>query len=258
VTEFADTAACAIIKHNNPCGVAISARSAEDAYQTAFNADPLSAFGGIVGFNRPVDAATAAHLKEVFLELIVAPEFTPEALDILQSKKNLRLVRRPLYEGPAAPQVELKQVTSELFLLQRVDEEKISQPLTESLNVVSEKKPTPEQLADMEFAWKVAKHVKSNAIVVAKDGRTLGIGGGQTSRIAAMEQALARACDETKDAVVASDGFFPAVDNIHAAAQSRIGAIVQPGGSIKDADVLAEANRYGIAMATTGIREFKH
>lgn len=262
VREFEDQPACAIIKHNNPCGVATSIRSTEDAWQAALDTDPLSAFGGIVAFNVPVDVATASRMKDVFLEVIVAPEFEVEALEILSAKKNLRLVKREFLPMLPDSRLQFRQVSPELFLVQYDD------PAVETrvevlshrgeVRVTGEHKPTEQEVADLLFAWKVARHAKSNAIVLAKDGRTVGIGAGHTSRIAALEQALKTACDEAKDAVMASDGFLPVVDNIHAAAQARISAILQPGGSLKDADVLAEANKYDIAMLTTGVREFRH
>lgn len=250
-TEFTEHPAAVIVKHNNPCGVATSPHSLRDAYQRALDTDPLSAFGGVVALNRPVDAETAKAMKELFLEVIVAPDFEPEAFEVLSAKKNLRLIRRALPDGK--PGVEYKQVSGELFLVQGVDESREGE-----LKVVTEQKPSTEQLEDMVFAWKVVKHVKSNAIVLAKDGKTVGIGGGQTSRIGALENALKLACDQAKDAVMASDGFLPHEDNIYAAAHARVGAIIQPGGSIKDADVIKLANQYAIPMITTGIREFRH
>jgi phosphoribosylaminoimidazolecarboxamide formyltransferase/IMP cyclohydrolase len=253
VSEFEETPACAIIKHNNPCGVAVSPVSIAQAYQTALQADPISAFGGIVACNRPVTAEAARAMKDVFLEVIVAPEFEPEAFEILSAKKNLRLVTRT--QPAVTTGLELRQLTPDLYLAQTMAP---TQAQPEDWTPVTENKPTTEQLNDLAFAWKVVKHMKSNAIVLAKDGRTVGMGAGQTSRIAAMEIALAQACDEAKGAALASDGFFPAVDNIQAAAQNRVGAIVQPGGSIKDGDVIAAANQAEMPMVTTGQREFKH
>jgi len=255
-----ETSACAIIKHNNPCGVATSYQSVADAYQTAFDADPLSAFGGVVGFNRPVDKATAEQMKEVFLEVIIAPDFTPEAMALLTQKKNLRLIKRPLTGKRQT--LDIKQVNDDLFLVQAAGPEQTVDVFDrlqgDLLKIVSKKSPTEDELRDMVFAWKVVKHVKSNAIVLAKGGKTIGIGSGQTSRIAAVEHALKAACDEAKDAVLASDGFFPAVDNIHAAGLARVAAIIQPGGSIKDEEVIKAANDYGMAMVMTGLREFRH
>lgn len=272
VSEFTQTDnqgktqfACAIIKHNNPCGVAISNESLLTAYQTAFDVDPLSAFGGVVAFNHPVDKATAETMKDVFLEVIIAPEFTQEAMDVLTTKKNLRLVVQPLLtpsKPVTAPTLEYKQVSSELLLVQVPDPAKqtnIDNLINDSqVTIATDTKPSQEQLNDMAFAWKVVKHVKSNAIVLAQNGKTVGIGVGQTSRIGALEHALKTACDEAKDAVLASDGFLPHEDNIHAAALARVSAIIQPGGSIKDKDVINLANQNGMAMVLTGVREFKH
>lgn len=256
VMEFEETA-CAVIKHNNPCGVAISVKNLLDAYQTAFDVDPLSAFGGVVAFNRPVDAETATQMKDVFLEVIIAPAFEGAALEILASKKNLRLVTRPLPGEGEGTRLLLKQVSPELFLFQTEPPFQAA-AFQERLQVATETKPNADQLQDMLFAWKVVKHVKSNAIVLAKDGKTVGIGGGQTSRIGALEHALKQACDEAKDAVLASDGFFPHEDNIYAAVQARVGAVIQPGGSIKDKDIVALANQHQLPMVMTGLREFKH
>jgi phosphoribosylaminoimidazolecarboxamide formyltransferase/IMP cyclohydrolase len=255
-TEFTENPACVIVKHNNPCGVAISTRSLSDAFQRALDTDPLSAFGGVVAFNQPVTEQTARHMKDIFLEVIIAPDFEPAAFELLSTKKNLRLVKRELPMAKAG-QLEFKQVADELFLVQGVDDNALGEQ-EQRFKVATEQKPTDAQLEDMVFAWKVVKHVKSNAIVLAKDGKTVGIGGGQTSRIGALENALKLACDDAKDAVLASDGFLPHEDNIYAAAQARVGAIIQPGGSVKDPEVIKLANQYHIAMVTTGIREFKH
>lgn len=254
--EFVENPACVIVKHNNPCGASISTDSQIDAFQRALDTDPLSAFGGVVAFNQPLTAQTAKQMKDIFLEVIVAPDFEPEAFDLLSTKKNLRLVKRELPQ-PKEGAVEFKQVTDNLFLLQRVDTQK-QNAAEQMLKIVTEKKPSNSQLEDMVFAWKIVKHVKSNAIVLAKNGKTVGIGGGQTSRIGALEHALKSACDEAKDAVMASDGFLPHEDNIYAAAQARVGAIIQPGGSIKDTDVIKLADQYEMAMITTGVREFRH
>jgi phosphoribosylaminoimidazolecarboxamide formyltransferase / IMP cyclohydrolase len=261
--EFDEQPTAAIIKHTQPCGVAM-APTILKAYQQAFDADPMSAFGGIVALNRPVDETLAKLLASVFLEVIVAPEFSPKALEILATKKNVRLVQRAWPSSEAAhPALShdgliIRQVSPELFLAQINDYRSAELMLNENLKVVTDKKPTEAQLLDLAFAWRVAKHVKSNAIVVAKDGKTVGLCGGQTSRVGALERAIGHACDEASDGCLASDGFFPAVDNIEIAAQNRIGAIIQPGGSIKDLDVIAACNRYGIAMVTTGVREFRH
>lgn len=255
-TEFTENPACVIVKHNNPCGVAMSTRSVEDAFQRALDTDPLSAFGGVVAFNQPVTEEAAKHMKDIFLEVIIAPDFDSAAFDLLSTKKNLRLVKRELPEFKSG-QTDYKQVAEDLFLVQSVDEKKMNQA-DQLFKVATDKKPSETQIEDMVFAWKIVKHVKSNAIVLAKAGKTVGIGGGQTSRIGALENALKLACDEAKDAVLASDGFLPHEDNIYAAAQARVGAIIQPGGSVKDPEVIKLANQYNIAMITTGIREFRH
>lgn len=255
-----DGAVCAVIKHNNPCGVA-KGHSVADAWHHAFFADSLSAFGGVVAFNQPVDGDTAEQMKDIFLEVIIAPEFTVDAREILASKKNLRLIARPWEEGNHPP-MSITALDNSRVLIQRDTPNTpiaIDQLMTDGhVSTVTNTKPTATQLDDMRFAWKVVKHVKSNAIVLAKDGRTVGMGIGQTSRIGALEIALRQACDEAKDAVMASDGFLPAIDNVQAAVQARVGAIIQPGGSIKDKDVVELANTHNLAMVTTGIREFRH
>ncbi len=264
-TEFTSEPACAVIKHNNPCGVALG-HTIDDAYHTAFFADSLSAFGGVVAFNGMVNVAAAEQMKDVFLEVIVAPGYEPAALELLQTKKNLRVIQRPLPvqddEQAKTPNFLFKQASDDLFLVQADDPAQttgIDQLLHEgTLGVVTETRPDPSQMEDMVFAWKVCKHVKSNAIVLAKGKRTVGIGVGQTSRIGALEIALRQACDEAKGAVMASDGFLPAVDNVEAVVQARVAAIIQPGGSIKDKDVIAVANQHQLPMVTTGVREFRH
>jgi len=255
VSEFSDMPAACVIKHNNPCGAALG-NDITDAYLKAYSCDPISAFGGIIGLNQTVTPEIARHASQMFLEVIVAPAFTQEAQEILSAKKNLRLVKliTSFADYKNAQTCTVKD-TPFGTLVQAVDRGEISK---DNFNIATKKKPSRQNIEDIVFAWKVAKHVSSNAIVVAKGLKTIGIGAGQTSRIASMEIALKQACDEAKDAVVASDGFFPAVDNIHAAAQARIGAIVQPGGSIKDKDVIAESDKYNIPMILTGIRHFKH
>lgn len=255
VSEFFDVPSVSIVKHTAPCGVALG-KDILDAYQKAFDCDPISAFGGIVAFSKEVTVPVAKLLNSVFLEVVVAPDFDEEALDILKGKKNIRIVKlnTSLEDYRKIQNKEIK-ITPFGVLIQDSDKKELDK---DTFKVVTKTKPTAEQIEDAIFAWKVAKHAKSNAIVIAKDFRTLAIGQGQTSRICSMEQALDYACDEAKDAVIASDGFFPAVDNIQAAAQCRIGLIIQPGGSIKDSDVIAEADKYNIAMITTGIRHFRH
>lgn len=255
VSEFYDVPAVSIIKHLTPCGVALG-KDILEAYKKAFDCDPISAFGGIVAFSRTVNKQVAKLLNSVFLEVVVAPDYDEDALEILKGKKNLRLIKlnTPLEKYKAMTSEEIK-ITPFGVLIQDSDKKELDK---DSFKVVTKTKPTAEQIEDAIFAWKVVKHAKSNAIVIAKDFKTLAIGQGQTNRVGAFEWALNYACDGSKDAVAASDGFFPAVDNIQAAAQGRISMIIQPGGSIKDADVIAEADKYKIAMVTTGIRHFRH
>lgn len=255
VSEFYDVPACAIVKHNQPCGVALGKNSL-DAYNKALDCDPISAFGGIVAFSSSVESDLAKQLSDLFLEIIIATDFSTAALKIFEAKKNLRIIKIKTqlknYNEFLTKDI---RVTPFGVLVQSTDTKQLD---AKAFKVVTKEKPTAEQVEDLVFAWKVAKHVKSNAIVIAKDFKTLGICGGQTSRIDALEIALNRACDSSKDAVLASDGFFPAIDNIYSAAQGRIKAIIQPGGSIKDKEVIAKADKYSIAMITTGVRHFRH
>ena len=254
-SEFYDVHSCTIVKHNIPCGVALGASSLE-AYHKALDCDPISAFGGIVAFTKDVDINVAKHLKELFLEVIIAPNFDDEALEILQTKKNLRLIKLntkfEVYKRILSKEIK---ITPFGTLVQNIDTKDLDK---DTFKVVTKTKPDKEVIEDLIFAWKIAKHVKSIAIVIAKDFKTLGISGGNTSRVESCEISLNKACDGSKDAVLASDGFFPAIDNIQYAAQGRIKAIIQPGGSIKDKEVIETADKYNIAMITTGIRHFKH
>lgn len=254
-SEFYDVCACVIIKHTNPCAVALGT-DIEDSWKKAIDCDPISAFGGIVAFSKEVDKNTAIHLSSMFLEVVVAPSFTDEALEQLKTKKNLRVIKlnTPLSEYKNFTQQEIK-FTPFGALVQEKDDKELD---PDTFKVLTKEKPTQEQVEDMVFAFKVAKHVKSNAIVVAKDLRTVGICGGQTSRVGSVEIAINRVCDSPKGAVLASDGFFPAIDNIQIAAQNRIAAIIQPAGSIKDEDVIKEADKSGLVMIATGIRHFRH
>jgi phosphoribosylaminoimidazolecarboxamide formyltransferase/IMP cyclohydrolase len=255
VSEFFDVPSVAIVKHTAPCGVALG-KNIFDAYTKAFDCDPMSAFGGIIAFSQQVDEKTAKHISSVFVEVVIAPDYDEEALEILQTKKNLRIVKlNTSLEDYKKIMTEEVKITPFGALIQNIDQKELDK---ETFNVATKKKPTAEQIEDAIFAWKVAKHAKSNAIVVAKDFKTIAIGQGQTSRICSTEWALNFACDESKDAVLASDGFFPAIDNIQTAAQGRIAVIIQPGGSIKDKEVIEAANKYEIAMITTGIRHFRH
>lgn len=251
VNEFSAPAAV-VIKHNNPCGVA-AANGLKAAFELAFAADSLSGFGGIVALNQPVYPDVAEKLIEPFLEGIIAPGFMKEALEILTQKKNLRLLAMP--ELPYVPEAkDIKRVQGGI-LIQDTD------TLTEtqdSMKVVTETLPTPEDWRDLLFAWKVVKHVKSNAIVLANNEVTTGIGAGQMSRVDATELAIKKAGAKSKNSVLASDAFFPFADAIEAAAKAGVRAIIQPGGSIRDNEVIAAANKYGMAMVFTGVRHFKH
>ncbi len=255
LSEFYDTNATVIVKHTNPCGVALG-QTLLSSWEKALDCDPLSAFGGIVGFSKTVDDKLAKRLVSMFLEVVIAPDYTDEALELLKTKKNFRVIKlnTPLSDYKSFVPKEVK-ITPFGTLVQEKD---IKELTPETFKTVTKKKPTTEQVEDMVFAFKVCKHLKSNAIVVAKDLRTLGICGGQTSRVGSVEIALSRVCDSPKDAVLASDGFFPATDNIDIAAQNRISAIIQPGGSIKDEEVIKLADKYSLVMITTGIRHFRH
>jgi phosphoribosylaminoimidazolecarboxamide formyltransferase/IMP cyclohydrolase len=253
--EFYDVPAAVIVKHTNPCGVALGA-SQLDAWCKALDCDPISAFGGIVALTREVDEELARHLSAMFLEVVIAPSYTQGALSALRTKKNLRVLKlnTPLAEYKKFAPRELR-LTPFGALIQEKDVKELE---PDNFKVVTKLKPTQEQVEDMVFAFKVAKHLKSNAIVVAKDLKTLGIAGGTTSRVGAVEIALNKVCDGAKGAVLASDGFFPATDNIEVAASHRIAAIIQPGGSIKDEEVIKVANKLRLTMVNVGVRHFKH
>ncbi|MEP0918746.1 bifunctional phosphoribosylaminoimidazolecarboxamide formyltransferase/IMP cyclohydrolase [Leptolyngbya sp. DQ-M1] len=252
IAEFIhDDPAATIIKHNNPCGSAMGG-SISEAYEKAFNADSTSAFGGIVALNRAIDPPTATSLTKTFLECVVAPGIDPEAQTILQAKQNLRVLVLPDLSNGAKENV--KPIAGG-FLVQAADDI-VADPNT--WQFVTERKPTPEQLAELLFAWKICKHVKSNAIVVSRDRTTLGVGAGQMNRVGSVKIALEQAGDKVNGAVLASDGFFPFDDSVRTAAAAGISAIVQPGGSMRDADSIAAANELGIVMVLTGIRHFLH
>ncbi|WP_338818097.1 Bifunctional purine biosynthesis protein PurH [Moorella thermoacetica] len=243
----------AIIKHTNPCGVARASTPAA-AYRLAYAADPVSAFGGIVACNRPVDGEMAGAMTEIFLEAVIAPSFTPEAMAILKSKSNLRLLAAGERAGCRTREYQIRPVSGG-FLVQEPDYH-VLEP--ESLKVVTARKPEAKEMADLLFAWQVVKHVKSNAIVVARDGVTLGIGAGQMNRVGAARIALEQAGARAKGAVLASDAFFPFGDTVELAARAGITAIIQPGGSIRDEESIRAADAAGIAMVFTGIRHFRH
>lgn len=251
--EF-DEPAVVAVKHANPCGVGI-AETICGAYKKAHDADPVSIFGGIVAANRPIDAETAEEMKKIFLEIIIAPDFTAEALEILQAKKNLRLLKLPaIAERIAEKTLNMKRVTGGI-LIQEQDTELYD---IKELKVVTEREPSVEEMEDMEFAMKVVKHIKSNGIVMAKNGKTVAVGPGQTNRIWAVENCIKQAAEDLKGAVLASDAFFPFDDCVTAAAAAGVTAIIQPGGSIRDEDSIKKANELGIAMVFTGVRHFKH
>ena len=253
VRDF-ESCAAAIIKHTNPCGVAIG-KTPLEAYESAFAADPVSAFGGIIAFNRVVDTACAEALKDHFYEVIIAPEFSPEAREILSVKVNLRLfvVGRGDF-GKAIPSWVSKSIEGG-YLIQEVDQ---GTTLVSEWDVVTEQKPTEEDLVALDFAWRIVKHVKSNAIVVTDHKRTLGVGAGQMNRVGSVKIALDQAGDNAKGAYLASDAFFPFSDSIEEAAKAGIKAIVQPGGSLKDAAVIEAVNRLNIIMVFTHRRHFQH
>ena len=247
--------ACVIVKHANPCGVA-QGPDCGSAYELAYATDPTSAFGGIIAFNRTLDAATARTILErQFVEVLIAPDYEPGALDAARKKANVRVLRIPHGEGRNA--IDIKRVGSGL-LVQTAD---IREVAREELKVVTQRAPTEAELADLLFAWRVAKFVKSNAIVYAKDGRTVGVGAGQMSRVVSAKIAALKAEEAglaVPGSVMASDAFFPFRDGIDAAAAAGIRAVIQPGGSMRDAEVIAAADEHGIAMVFTGIRHFRH
>ena len=249
LTQEFDEPMVAIIKHTNPCGAATGATILE-AYQKALACDPVSAFGGVIGINRPVDTAAAEEIAKLFVEAIAAPAFSPEALDRFAAKKNLRLVE--VHSAPPAPIV--KHVSGGL-LLQDADTARISEG---ELDVVTWRPPTAEELRSLIFAWRVCKHVKSNSIVYARDGQTVGIGAGQMSRVDAARFGAQKAVLPLKGTVAASDAFFPFPDGLEAVAAAGATAVIQPGGSVKDQDVIAAADKLGMAMVFTGIRHFRH
>ncbi len=251
ITEFTDTPAAAILKHTNPCGVALGTTLGE-AYEKAFNADAVSAFGGIVALNQPIDAATATALTQTFLECVVAPACEPDAQEILAAKSKVRVLLLP--DLQTGPQQTVKVIAGG-FLVQAADEKRAT---SDNWQVVTERQPTSEQLEELLFAWKVCKHVKSNAIVVTRDRTTLGVGAGQMNRVGSVEIALEQAGEKAQGGFLASDGFFPFDDSVRAAAAAGIVAIVQPGGSLRDKDSIQAANELGLVMVFTGIRHFLH
>lgn len=252
VKEFSEPAVVAV-KHTNPCGVG-TGNTIFEAYQKAYASDPVSIFGGIIAANRPIDKETALQLKEIFLEIIMAPSFTGEALEILKEKKNLRLLE--LGEIVSKEKADWKLTSVEGGVLIQEDDTK---QITEAdLEVVTDRKPTREEIQQLLFAWKVVKHVKSNAIVLVKDSMTIGVGAGQMNRVGSARIAIEQAGDKSFRSVLASDAYFPMPDTVEEAAKAGISAIIQPGGSIRDEDSIKAANEHGIAMVFTKVRHFKH
>ncbi|MEN6411653.1 MAG: bifunctional phosphoribosylaminoimidazolecarboxamide formyltransferase/IMP cyclohydrolase [Veillonellales bacterium] len=251
VAEF-DKPAAAIIKHTNPCGTGIGDNLAA-AYQKAYQADPLSAYGGIVALNREVDQATAEEIKTIFVEAVIAPAYSQQALDVLTQKKNVRILLAEMPDHSAA-QLDCKKVSGGL-LIQETDSKDAPRA---AMKVVTDRQPTAAEWEQLLFAWKVVKHVKSNAIVVAGNNQTFGVGAGQMNRVGSADIALTQAGEKAQGAVLSSDAFFPFRDTIDAAAKAGIKAIIQPGGSIRDEESIQAANEHGIAMVFTGMRHFKH
>ncbi len=256
VKQF-DRPACVIVKHANPCGVAL-AENIETAYQLAYTTDPTSAFGGIIAFNQELDVATAkAIISRQFVEVIIAPRVSKAALAIITEKKNIRVLACGQWEQKQSPSLDYKRVNGGLL----VQDRDLGMVDAGELKVVSRIQPSQEQLADLLFAWKVAKYVKSNAIVYARNNQTIGIGAGQMSRVYSAKIAGIKATDEGLEvcgSVMASDAFFPFRDGIDAAAEAGISAVIQPGGSMRDNEVISAADEHGIAMVFTGMRHFRH
>lgn len=252
VKEYTNQPAVVAVKHMNPCGIGTGSTLFE-AYERAYQADPVSIFGGIIAANQIIDEETAEKLSEIFLEVIIAPGFSEKALQTLTKKKNIRLLELK-DEVTGNEQRKFVSVQGGL-LIQDEDKKEVTK---EDIEVVTKRKPTEKELEEMLFAWKAVKHVKSNAIVLARDGQTIGVGAGQMNRVGAAKIAIGQAGEKANGAVMASDAFFPMPDTVEEAAKAGITAIIQPGGSIKDEDSIAEADKNGIAMVFTGVRHFKH
>jgi phosphoribosylaminoimidazolecarboxamide formyltransferase/IMP cyclohydrolase len=244
---------CAIVKHNNPCGAALG-RTALEAYQRAFAGDPMSAFGGVIALNRAVDAELAEELSQQFIEVLFAPEYSDEALEILTRKENIRILQNDERRLPNTAEPDIKQVTGGLLVQDRDsgNEERAS------MEVATQRQPTEQEWSDMLFAWRVCKHVRSNAIVLAKDLATLGIGAGQMSRVDSVRLSIEKAQSELQGAALASDAFFPFADGPELAVEAGITAVIQPGGSVRDDEVVAAADAAGVAMVLTRRRHFRH
>ena len=253
--DFEGQPAVVGLKHMNPCGVGIG-KTIEEAWDKAYEADPVSVFGGIVVTNGTVDAATAEQMSKIFLEIIVAPKFTEEAMAILTKKKNLRLLEldTTIRTYPKGERV-MRKVAGGL-LVQEIDDKLL--PEDGDLKVVTKAQPTEKQMEDLMLAWKIVKHAKSNGIAIAKDNQSLGIGPGQVNRIWSTQMAIERSGDKVRGAALASDAFFPFDDCVKACAEAGISCIIQPGGSVRDQDSIDACDKYGIAMVFTGMRHFKH
>jgi phosphoribosylaminoimidazolecarboxamide formyltransferase / IMP cyclohydrolase len=257
-----ETTACVIVKHANPCGVALGATTLE-AYSKAFQTDPTSAFGGIIAFNQTVDGAAAEAVAKQFVEVLIAPDFTPEALAVFKAKANVRVLKIALPQGGSSDwdngrnSHDSKRVGSGL-LIQTADNHEVS---LNELKIVTRKQPSPAQMQDLLFAWRVAKYVKSNAIVFCANGMTLGVGAGQMSRVDSTRIAAIKAANaglSLQGSVVASDAFFPFRDGVDVLAEAGANCVIQPGGSVRDEEVIAAADEHGLAMVLTGIRHFRH
>ena len=252
IKEFPETPCAVAVKHANPCGVG-TGETLLDAYRRAYDADPVSIFGGIVALNRTVDVETAEELAKTFLEIIVAPAYTAGAMDILTRKKNIRLLELPHINTPNGRWRDTKKVAGGL-LVQDLD----TKLLGDELKTVTKRQPTEEEMRQLLFAWRVVKHVKSNAIVLAKDECTVGVGPGQTNRVTALSLAIRYGGEKARGSVMASDAFFPFDDCVKLAAEAGITAIIQPGGSVRDEDSIRACDELGIAMVFTGMRHFRH
>ena len=250
--DFEGQPAVVGLKHMNPCGVGIG-KTIEEAWDKAYEADPVSIFGGIVAFNEPIHASVAEKLSKIFLEIIIAPAFDEDAFEILSKKKNIRLMQLD-----TSLEVNAKYKVTNVndgLLVQDIDDHKIT---AEDLRCVTNRKPTEEELEQLLFAWKVVKHVKSNAIVLVKDNMTIGVGAGQMNRVGAAKIAIEQAGEKAKGSIMSSDAFFPMPDTVEEAVKAGVTAIIQPGGSIKDQLSIDVCNEHGIAMVFTGVRHFKH
>jgi phosphoribosylaminoimidazolecarboxamide formyltransferase / IMP cyclohydrolase len=253
VKEFHERAAAVIIKHTNPCGAALADGPLE-AYLKARECDPVSAFGGIVGFNRIVDGVAAQELASTFLEAVIAPGYTEEALEIFKAKKNVRVMQVPILVSHGQEGYDMKKVVGGLLIQGR----DLGMVRAAACRVVTARMPTADELSALDFAWKVCKHVKSNAIVFTSRDQTVGIGAGQMSRVDSSKIAVQKAQLPTKGTVLASDAFFPFRDGVDAAAEAGVTAIIQPGGSVRDEEVIRAADEHGMAMVFTGMRHFRH